>query len=306
MYHAPVLCEEAVASLNITGSDTYVDGTAGGGGHAERICERLEANGRLICVDRDAEAITAARERLARYAARVTFVHAPFGTLAGELRALGIGRVAGLLLDLGVSSRQLDDGGRGFTFRADAPLDMRMDRRQGLGALEVVNNYDESRLAEILWRYGEERFSRRIAREICRRRPVRTTGELRDAVSAAAGGAHAVKSLARVFQAVRIEVNDELEQLQELLETTPSLLAAGGRLVVIAYHSLEDRIVKEFLRRESTPPPGRALVPDEPGPVRFRLIGRKAVVPGAEEVRANPRARSAKMRVAERTEHDRE
>jgi len=304
MYHAPVLCEEAVAFLNVSGSRTYVDGTVGGGGHAEKICERLAGDGRLICVDRDVEAIAAARKRLAAFSARLTFVHAPFATLAAELAALNIGKVAGVLLDLGVSSRQLDEGSRGFTFRADAPLDMRMDGRQALSAMEVVNTYEHARLADVLWRFGEERHSRRVAREICRRRPVRTTGALREAVAAAVGGAFAVKSLARVFQAIRIEVNGELDQLESLLSATPFLLAEGGRLVVISYHSLEDRIVKDFMRRESTPAPGRALLPATPGPVRFRLVTRKAVVPGPGEVEQNPRARSAKMRVAERTDHE--
>jgi 16S rRNA (cytosine1402-N4)-methyltransferase len=304
MFHAPVLCEEAVAFLNISGSRTYVDGTVGGGGHAAVICGRLAGGGRLICVDRDEQAVAAARARLAAYAASVSFVHAPFGTLPDRLAALGIGRIAGLLLDLGVSSHQLDDGARGFTFRADAPLDMRMDARQGVSALEVVNGYTPEHLADILWRYGEERFSRRIARRICERRPVRTTGELREAVSSVIGGAHAVKSLARVFQAIRIEVNGELDQLERLLAATPAMLEEGGRLVVITYHSLEDRIVKDFMRRESTPAPGQAFLPVVAGPVRFRQVTKKAVVPAAGEVERNPRARSAKMRVAERTDFE--
>jgi len=301
MYHAPVLPEEAVAFLNISGSRTYVDGTVGGGGHAVLICERLTEGGRLICVDRDEQALAAARARLAKFADRVTFVHAPFGAVAERLAALGVGRVAGLLLDLGVSSHQLDDGARGFTFRTDAQLDMRMDARQGLSALEVVNTYDAGRLADILWRYGEERHARRIARRICDRRPIGTTGDLRDAVASVTGGAHAVKSLARVFQAIRIEVNGELDQLEEVLTATPGLLAENGRLVVISYHSLEDRIVKEFLRRESTPPPGLPLLPSVPGPVRFRQITRKPVVPSAQEMAKNPRSRSAKLRAGERT-----
>lgn len=304
MYHAPVLCEEAVAFLNVRRSLTYLDGTVGGGGHAERICELLTGGGRLLCVDRDAEALEAAQRRLARFGSRVQFIHAPFDTLRGDIRALGIESFAGILLDLGVSSHQLDEDRRGFSFRMDAPLDMRMDPRQELSAWHVVNTYEEERLADVLWRFGEERFSRRIARRIMSQRPLNTTGELREVASGAVAAAHRVKSLARVFQALRIEVNGELDRLARFLREVPELLQPAGRLVVISYHSLEDRIVKEFMRGEATPPRQPELLPAREVPVRFRLVTKRPVVPTEEECAANPRARSAKLRVAERTAVD--
>jgi len=302
MYHAPVLCKEAVTFLNIRSSLTYLDGTVGGGGHAEQICELLTGGGRLLCVDRDAEALAAAHKQLARFGSRTLFLHAPFDTLSGDIRALDIQCFAGILLDLGVSSHQLDEERRGFSFRTDAPLDMRMDPRQEQSAWHVVNTYDENRLADVLWRFGEERHSRRIARRIVERRPLNTTGDLRKVTSGAVGSAHRVKTLARVFQALRIEVNGELDRLARFLGEVPDLLQPGGRLVVISYHSLEDRIVKEFMRGEAIPPRQPGFLPVDEIPVRFRLVSRKPIVATEQEIAENPRARSAKMRVAERTD----
>lgn len=304
MFHAPVLCEEAVDALVVDPGWTYVDGTVGGGGHAECIGERLSPAGRLICFDADADALEASRVRLARFAPRVLFVHSNYSGIGQALGDPGRGAVGGILLDLGVSSYQFDEGARGFSFRVDERLDMRMDRRQSLTAWDVVNSYDEKRLADLLWRFGEERQSRRIARRIVGKRPVDSTGALRDAIAATAGGPHLVKTLARVFQALRIEVNAELDHLRTALEQVPDVLKPGGRIVVIAYHSLEDRMVKEFFRRESATrvPSGHPLLPDHARTPRLRTVTRKPLEPGDEEVRLNPRARSAKMRVAERTD----
>jgi 16S rRNA (cytosine1402-N4)-methyltransferase len=299
-YHTPVLCDAAVRILVSEPSWTYVDGTLGGGGHAEAICRRLSESGHLIACDRDEDALVFSRERLARYAGVVRFVHTDLGSLGGHLRSSG--PIGGLLLDLGVSSYQLDEGSRGFSFQGAHPLDMRMDRRQQRTAAEVVNASSEKILGEILFRYGEERSARRIARVIVARRPMQTTAELRRAVEEAVGPRFLVKSLARVFQALRIEVNQELNQLRGVLETATPLLRKGGRVVVISYHSLEDRIVKEFFRREAAGsiPSGHPLLPDEVRVPVLRILTRRPLVPGFEEVADNPRARSAKLRAAEK------
>lgn len=296
LFHEPVLCEEAVRLLVTDPSGIYVDGTLGGGGHAGRICERLTASGRLIALDADADAVRSASARLAVWGDRVTVVHANFVFLREVLLGEGIVRLDGVLLDLGVSSFQLDAPGKGFTFRTDAPLDMRFDRQAGRTAADVVNTCPEAELAGILSRYGEERRSRMIARSIVRRRPFYTTGALRDAVASVVDGPQRTKSLARVFQALRIEVNRELDHLERVLDEARALLVDGGRLVVISYHSLEDRMVKRFLRETEDVPPLLPVSPVMP----FRPITRGAVVPSAAEVRRNPRSRSAKLRAAER------
>jgi 16S rRNA (cytosine1402-N4)-methyltransferase len=298
-FHEPVLLHEAIQFLLTDPAGIYVDATAGGGGHAAALARKLATGGRLVCLDADEEALHAAREALAGTPAEVR--HANFRDLRHELDVLEVRRVTGVLLDLGVSSRQLDDAARGFSFRADEPLDMRMDRRQSLSGWHVVNEYEEARLADVLFRYGEERHSRRIARSIVHARPVGTTGALREAVAAVAGGGPTlVKSLARVFQAVRIEVNGELAALEQALRDATELLVPGGRLVVIAYHSLEDRMVKDWFRRESH----AAYLGPAPAPAmstpRLRTLTRKPVAAGAEELKANPRSRSAKLRAAER------
>lgn len=303
-FHEPVLRDETLQYLRPERGGTYVDCTTGGGGHSAALCDLLGADGRLICLDADAEALDAARSRLAACAARVEFVQQNFRRVGDAVRALGAAPVHGVLFDLGVSSYQLDETSRGFSFRSDAPLDMRMDRRGGVTAHDLVNGVDERELARILYEYGEERHARRIARALARVRPLRTTGELREAVAATAGGGPALtKTLARVFQALRIAVNDELAAVEEGLEQALGLLAPGGRMAVIAYHSLEDRRVKEFFRRESAaflraPQP---FLPDTPLKPRLRVLTRKPVQPTAEEVERNPRARSARLRAAERT-----
>jgi 16S rRNA (cytosine1402-N4)-methyltransferase len=301
-FHIPVLCQEAVEALVTDPGGTYVDGTMGGGGHAEAICARLSGSGLLIGLDADEDALTEARARLARAGNRVLFMHANFGDLSPVLDEAGIGFFHGLLLDLGVSSHQLDAPVRGFSFREDEPLDMRLDRRAPFTARDLVNERSEQELAEILWRYGEERHARRIARRLISARPVETTGALRDVVASVVGRQFLNKSLARVFQALRIEVNAELENLKRVLPGALPRLHPGGRIVVIAYHSLEDRIVKEFFRSASTPPESQypALLPQPTVEVPLRVLTRKPVVPAETEAALNPRARSAKMRVAEK------
>ncbi len=282
-------------------SGLYIDGTVGGGGHAGRLCQALDLEGELLCIDADEEALRAAAGQLTG-CARVRYVQANFRELAPTLRAMGLRRPAGLLLDLGVSSHQLDEPSRGFSFRAEAPLDMRFDRRRTFSALDVLNTYDEARLADVIYRFGEERASRASARRIAGARPLRTTGDLAAAVETAVGARFLLKSLARVFQAVRIEVNQELVALQTVLTDTAALLAPGGRIAVISYHSLEDRIVKEKFRELAATSVRAAskLAPDTPVIPVLRIVTRHPVIPAQDECRLNPRARSAKLRVAER------
>ena len=301
-FHEPVLCQEAIDYLLTDLGGVYVDGTVGGGGHAEAICKRLNARGRLICFDADVDAISYARERLREYTGSVTFVHANVGRLGAELAERGIATIDGILLDLGVSSFQIDRPEKGFSFQTDGRLDMRFDRRQELTARDVANAYTEEALERVIREYGEERYSRKIAKAVVARRPLSSSGELRAAVSSVIGGRFLTKSLARVFQALRIEVNAELANLRRALLDSMAKLGPGGRLVVIAYHSLEDRIVKDFFKRESarvvrSPHP---YIPDEERLPAFRILHRKPLVPDGEEIRRNPRARSARMRVAER------
>jgi 16S rRNA (cytosine1402-N4)-methyltransferase len=304
-YHIPVLCEETLRFLLTDPAAVYVDATTGGGGHAEVICRRLHGGGRVICCDVDRDAIDEAARRLQQFGSRATFLHANFRDLSIELDRLGISSVAGILFDLGVSSHQLDDGGRGFSYRGDGPLDMRMDRRQAFSGLNVVNDYAPAALANLLRTYGEERHTRRIVGRIIAARPLHTTGDLARAVERAVGRQYLTKTLARVFQAVRIEVNRELHNIEKALVEILPLVSPGGRMVVIAYHSLEDRIVKEFFKRESATsiPSGNKYIPDAARQATLRVLTRKPVKPGDEECRRNPRARSAKLRTAERLEH---
>ena len=301
-YHVPVLCREAVHHLVTDPGGVYVDGTVGGGGHAEAICRQLSGTGRLICFDADADAIRHAADHLAQFADRVTLIHANVRALTGEMARRGIERIRGLLLDLGVSSFQIDEGSRGFSYRTDDALDMRMDRRQPRTAEDILNILPETDLADVLYRYGEERKARRIARRILAARPLKTTGALADVVGSVVGQRFLSKSLARVFQALRIAVNDELQSLTETLAGVVDPLEPGGRVVVISYHSLEDRIVKDFFRAESADrvPSGHKLLPDLVKVPRMRILTKKPIEPMPEEIRKNPRARSAKMRVAER------
>jgi 16S rRNA (cytosine1402-N4)-methyltransferase len=302
--HAPVLLEEAVDALNVHASGTYVDCTFGRGGHSRRILERLGSGGRLIALDRDPDAVEAAAEISD---ARFIIVHAAFGQVARELAKLGVTRAHGVLLDVGVSSPQLESAHRGFSFRRDAPLDMRMDTTQGQTAAEWLATATEAEIGEVIRTYGEERFAKPIAAAIVAaraRRPLGTTRELASLVAEAVPTREPRQDPAtRTFQALRIHINQELQELSLALPQCLELLEPGARLVVISFHSLEDRIVKRFLRQHSqsdTLPQKLAVrARDLPQP-KLRIIG-KPVRPGEREVAANPRARSAIMRVAERT-----
>lgn len=304
-YHVPVLAHEVVRYLLTRPSGTYVDGTLGGGGHTERILTNLSGEGRVIAFDRDDEAIASSGQRLDRFGGRVTFVRDSFSNVGNRVAELGFGPIDGVLLDLGISSHQIDTQERGFSFQREGKIDMRMDRSQSLDGWTVVNRYDEARLADVIWRFGEERNSRRIARRLAERRKERaidSTTDLASIVASCAKGQFASKTVARVFQAIRIEVNNELDQLASALAGAMNLLTAGGRLVVISYHSLEDRIVKEFFINEARTfiPSGTKLLPDRPVQPRARVLTRKPVLPDENEITSNPRARSAKLRAAEK------
>lgn len=298
-YHEPVLLVEAVEVLISDPNGVYIDGTLGGGGHSTAILKALTPSGTLFGIDQDDDALKTATTRIN---------DKRFHALKGNFAYMDViippsyrGRVSGILLDLGVSSYQIDEGTRGFSFREDGPLDMRMDSRTSRSAKAVVNEYAESDLVRILFEYGEERFSRKIANAIVNRRPLETTLDLRKAVEAAVKGPHVVKSLARVFQAIRIEVNREIEVLHQVLQKSVSMLAPNGRLVVISYHSLEDRPVKHFMRSGNLEGVidkdfyGHDIRPLEPYKPAM-------ITPSEAEIQRNPRARSAKMRIAYKSE----
>ncbi len=304
--HAPVLLEECIAALNIRPDGVYVDGTLGRGGHSLEIARRL-TTGRLIAVDRDGEALKAASERLAPFGERVTLVKSNFDRLGEILDDQGVDKADGMLFDLGVSSPQLDDAARGFSYMADAPLDMRMDRDNALTAREIVNEWPEEELRRILWTYGEERYAPRVAAAIVRARaksPIEGTLELAELIRGAMPAAarrekqHPAK---RSFQAIRIAVNDELGSVERMLETAPDRLKPGGRLCVISFHSLEDRLVKQAIHKRvdgCTCP--KTLPFCVCGFVQTLKTVGGAVTASAEELERNPRARSARLRVAER------
>ena len=306
-HHISVLPTETIAALSVRPDGTYVDCTLGGAGHAGRIARQLSAQGRLIGIDQDEIAIAAAEERLADAVCQVTLVRDNFRNLAAILAREGVDEVDGVLFDLGISSPQIDTAERGFSYMLDAPLDMRMDRRAARSAYTVVNEYSAEELTEIFYTYGEERWAKRIAafiEESRNSRPIETTGELVDVIDRAvpkavrAKGGHPAK---RVFQAIRIEVNEELTILSDALKSAAAALRAGGRLAVITFHSLEDRIVKKTLQELAR---GCICPPKTPvcicGHVpELRLIG-KACAASAAECAANPRAKSAKLRVAEK------
>jgi len=303
--HIPVLLEESVQALAVDPNGIYLDGTFGRGGHARAILARLGTAGRLIAIDRDPDAIAAARD-LAAADGRLTPVHGRLGDLAQVVAEAGVnGRVQGILLDLGVSSPQLDTAGRGFSFGADGPLDMRMDPQSGESAADWLARASQAEIAAVLRDYGEERFAGRIARALVAARvqtPIDSTRKLADLVARAVPTREPGKHPAtRTFQALRIQVNDELGEIGRALDQVCDLLAAAGRLVVISFHSLEDRIVKRFMRREAHGPEWPKGLPVTATESRGRLclVG-KAVRPGEAEVAVNPRARSAVMRVAER------
>ena len=306
-HHVSVLLDECLEGLNIKPDGIYVDGTLGGAGHSSQIVKRL-TTGRLIGIDRDPVALKAAGERLAPYGDRVTLVHSNFCEIAQVLKDLNIEGVDGILLDLGVSSPQLDDGSRGFSYMADAPLDMRMNGEDSLTAYEVVNTWSQDELKRILYDYGEERYAPQIAGAICRRReaaPIETTLELVDVIRAAMPPAalrekqHPAK---RSFQAIRIAVNDELGSVEKVMEDAIPCLNPGGRLAIITFHSLEDRIVKNGMTAAAkgcTCPPNFPVCICGNKP-KVKIITRKPIVSSEEELDRNPRARSAKLRVCEK------
>ena len=306
-HHVSVLLRESVEALNIRPDGIYLDGTLGGAGHSSEIAKRL-TTGRLIGVDRDPAALAAARERLAPWMDRVTLVHSNFAALDQILDELGIPAVDGMLFDLGVSSPQLDEASRGFSYMADAPLDMRMDPGDSLSAFEIVNTWSQEDLRHILYAYGEERYAPQIAAAIVRRRaerPIETTLELVDVIrsgmppKALREKQHPAK---RSFQAIRIAVNDELSAVDRMMQRAPDRLNPGGRLAVITFHSLEDRIVKNAFAQAAK---GCTCPPEFPVCVcgkkpTVRLVTKKPIVSAEAELEANPRARSAKLRVAEK------
>ena len=306
--HRSVLLDECIEALNIKPDGIYVDGTAGGGGHSLEIVKRLTESGRLIAIDRDDAAIEAATERLRDYSDRVTFVRNNFSAIGEVLDMLEIDRIDGVLMDLGVSSYQLDTPERGFTHNTDAPLDMRMDRRRDLDACTVVNTYSFEALKRVIYSYGEERFAPKIASAIVARRekkPIETTGELVDviksAIPAAAreGGHHPAK---RTFQAIRIEVNGELDAIEPAIRAATERLAPKGRMAIITFHSLEDRIVKQTyadLGSGCNCPKSLPVCVCGRKPI-VNVITRKPILPSDAEVEGNPRSRSAKLRVAEK------
>ncbi len=310
LIHKPVLLRESIEALNIRPDGIYVDGTLGRAGHSIEIVRRL-TTGRLICVDRDQAAIDSAKERLAPWMDRVTLVHRNFSDLKEILKETGVNRADGMLFDLGVSSPQLDDPARGFSYMHDAPLDMRMDASQPLSAHNVVNEWDYEALRRILYDYGEERYAPRIARAIVEARaekPIQTTGQLVEIIKSAMPAPalrekqHPAK---RSFQAIRIAVNGELDALPPMLEAAADGLNPGGRLAVITFQSLEDRIVKKTMRNLAT---GCICPPEFPVCVcgrkpKVTLVTRKPIVAGEAELRENPRARSAKLRVVEKCDN---
>jgi 16S rRNA (cytosine1402-N4)-methyltransferase len=300
--HIPVLYKEVLAGLQVRSGGRYIDATLGAGGHAAGILEASAPDGRLLGLDADPDAVAYARERLQGFGERAVLWVGNFRHLSTVAHALDFGQVQGILMDLGLSSRQLEDATRGFSFSQEGPLDMRMDPRQGQAAADLLNTLPEQELADLLWRYGEERHSRRIARAIVAARPVRRTDELAELVARMVGRRERIHPATRTFQALRIAVNEELEVLEEALPQARDLLRPGGRLAVIAFHSLEDRIVKQFFRKEARD----CLCPPEV-PVcscghraTLKEVTRKPIRPSEEEVAQNPRSRSARLRLAER------
>jgi len=301
--HIPVLLNEAIEGLQPQPGGCFVDCTVGLGGHAILILERISPSGRLLGIDADPEAIKVAQIKLSDYGETITLVNDNFTNLATICSKYHFHPVDGILFDLGVSSLQLDTAQRGFSFQLEAPLDMRFDPSQGLTAADIVNTFSEQELAQLIERYGEERHSRRIARHIVQSRPITTTSELARAMVQILGSKHTkIHPTTRTFMALRIAINSELQNLELALKQTINLLRPGGRLVVISYHSLEDRIVKQFMRREASSclcPPGTVICCCGHVPT-LKLISRKVIKPTSLEIESNPRSRSAKLRIAER------
>jgi 16S rRNA (cytosine1402-N4)-methyltransferase len=308
--HIPVLYDEILAGLQIRPGGRYIDATLGAGGHAAGILRASAPNGELLGFDADPDAVSFAREALSPFGDRTTLTVANFRELKARSIALGFENVDGILMDLGLSSRQLANAGRGFAFSQDGPLDMRFDPREGQTAADLLNHLPEAELANLLWRYGEERFARRIARAIVGARPLTTSGQLAELVARTAGrrtqrgprSGERIHPATRTFQALRIAVNDELGALEQALPQARDLLQPGGRLAVISFHSLEDRLVKVFFRQEARdcicPPEAPVCVCQHRA--TLRLVTRKPLQPTTEEIDRNPRSRSAKLRIVER------
>jgi len=301
--HVPVLLDEVIAGLQAQRGGYFVDCTVGLGGHAAAILEKISPSGRLLGIDADPEAIKVSQDKLSDYGEAVTLVNDNFVNLEAICRRYHFHPVDGILFDLGVSSLQLDTAERGFSFHLDALLNMRFDPGQGLTASDIVNSFSEQELAKLIEKYGEERHSRRIARYIVQNRPIATTVELASLVEQASSGKRAkIHPATRTFMAIRIAVNSELQNLELALKQTINLLRPGGRLTVISYHSLEDRIVKQFMRSAASSclcPPGTVVCRCGHVPT-LKLISRKVIKPTSLEIESNPRSRSAKLRIAER------
>ena len=308
--HTTVLLHETVDGLNVRPDGIYVDATLGGGGHASEVCRRLSGTGRLIGIDQDADAIEAAGRRLEGFGEKVTIIRSNYRDMKPELHKLGIDGVDGITLDLGVSSYQLDTADRGFSYRMDAPLDMRMDQRQKMTARDIINGYSEAELFRVIRDYGEDRFAKNIAKHIVAERekkPIETTGQLNEIIRHAIPmkiqktGGHPSN---RTFQAIRIELNHELEVLRDSLDEMIDMLHPGGRICVITFHSLEDRIVKSAFRRNENPCTCPSHFPVcVCGKVsKGKVITRKPILPSEEEMESNPRSKSAKLRIFERAE----
>lgn len=297
IYHVPVLLEQSILGLNIQSAGTYVDVTFGGGGHSKEILKHLDKRGRLLSFDQDADA-----EKNIINDKRFTFVRSNFRYLQNFLRYYGVEQIDGLLADLGVSSHHFDESERGFSFRADGPLDMRMNKRAGLSATDVVNDYTEEKLANVFYLYGELKNSRKLANTICKAREVQkldTINAFLEVIKPLFNKEREKKELAKVFQSLRIEVNQEMEALREMLQAATQVLKPHGRLVVITYHSLEDRMVKNLMKTGNVEGKadkdfyGRINTP-------YALVNNKVIVPSEEEIERNPRSRSAKLRIAEK------
>jgi 16S rRNA (cytosine1402-N4)-methyltransferase len=300
--HTPVLYKEVLDGLQPRSDGTYIDATVGGGGHAWGILQESAPGGRLLGLDADPDAIEYAQELLASYQARVVLREANFRNLKDTAQSVGFDQVDGILMDLGISSRQLRNGSRGFSFAAEGPLDMRLGPGQRVRAADLVNGSSESELAELLWRYGEERQARRIARAIVRARPLSTTTQLADLIARTVAHSKRIHPATRTFQALRIAVNDELGALEAALSQTRDLLRPGGRLAVISFHSLEDRLVKRFIRlesRECVCPPEIPVCICSHRP-SLRSLTAKPIRPSDAEIERNRRSRSARLRLAER------
>lgn len=303
MYHIPVLLKETLDLLNLSKEGFWVDATAGGGGYSKAILEKIVPGGKLIAIDRDAEAITQCEKTLMSFDGYAIFVKDNFANIGNILRSMNVPAIKGIIFDLGVSSHQIDSPYRGFSYGKEGPLDMRMDPEAPLSADDIINTSSEEGLVDIFSRYGQEHFSKRIAAAIVKNRPLKTTAELADTIKKTVPSRRAFDSLSRVFQAVRIAVNRETESLRKALPDAIASLEKGGRIAVISYHSLEDRIVKEAFRKAAA-----ECICESGAPACIckhektaKIITKKPVAPSEEEIKNNSRARSARLRVAERT-----